>query len=96
MNILADEAAVATAFCRLATNGELHKVRLCEQCKENWRVSERQIDRFCSRQCRVAADKARTEFKEQRKMIQKNWRINAKRKAAKALRDLRAARKGRS
>ena len=89
VTVRVDEAAVVAAFARLAANRELHKVRLCEQCKENWRVSERQIDRFCSQQCREAHYRAQPEFKTRRKKIQKDYRSNQKRKDAKALADVR-------
>src|ERR1017187_383320 len=37
-------ATAAAALARLAAQGELHKVRLCEWCKKRWRVSERECD----------------------------------------------------
>ena len=67
-------AAVVMALARLAGNKELHKLRLCEECKKNWRVSERDIDRFCSSRCRELWHKAQPDFKERRKKIQKNYR----------------------
>ena len=52
--VRAMESSVITAMARLTTKRELYKVRLCVQCGERWRVSDRQIDRFCSEACRVA------------------------------------------
>ena len=49
-----NESSTIAALARLAANRELHKVRLCEQCRERWLVSERQIDRFHNQQCRDA------------------------------------------
>lgn len=49
-----DETTVVAALLRLATSRKLDKVRLCERCREVWRVSERKIDRFCGKTCRVA------------------------------------------
>jgi hypothetical protein len=51
-----EETAVG-ALARLATCRRLFKVRLCENCKERWRVSERELDRFCSSDCREIAYK---------------------------------------
>lgn len=77
-------ATAAAALSRLAVNRELHKVRLCVKCKENWRVSERAIDRFCSPQCRQAFYEAQPSFKERRRKIQKEWRMRDKDKDARA------------
>lgn len=80
-----DAATVVGALCRLAANRELHKLRLCDWCKKKWRVSERAMDRFCSRECLDADYKARPDYKERRRKIQKDHRENEKRKAAQAL-----------
>jgi hypothetical protein len=50
----ADENTAVVALARLAANGELYKVRLCQTCEQRWKVSEREIDRFCSPKCRDA------------------------------------------
>lgn len=96
MQVRINEAAVVAALARLAANGELHKVRLCEQCKENWRVSEREIDRFCSAECRQAHYEKRPEFKDRRQEIQRQYRDRQKKEDAKALALVRAQLKGRS
>jgi hypothetical protein len=54
LTVRVNESSVVAALARLAANGELYKVRLCEQCGERWRVSERLRDRFCSQECREA------------------------------------------
>jgi len=90
-----DEATAVAALVRLGARGELQKVRLCEWCKQNWRVSERACDRFCSKKCSDADYQARPEFKDRRRKIQKNWRENKNREAVKALARARASLKGR-
>jgi hypothetical protein len=90
VTVQVNEATVVAALARLAANGELSKVRLCEWCKQNYRVSERDIDRFCSRGCQNAHYQARPEFKDRRKKIQKDYRVNKKREDAKALARARA------
>lgn len=67
-------ATAVAALCRLAANGELHKLRLCEWCKASWRVSERAIDRFCSDECRQDWYKSQPTFKQRRKKIQREYR----------------------
>jgi hypothetical protein len=47
------EADAVMAMVRLDAIGQLRQVKLCEQCKSEWRVL-REIDRFCSETCRVA------------------------------------------
>jgi endogenous inhibitor of DNA gyrase (YacG/DUF329 family) len=83
-----DEATAVAALVRLGARGELQKVRLCERCKKNWRVSERACDRFCSKRCSDADYQARPEFKDRRRKIQKDYRESEKRKAARVLAQL--------
>jgi hypothetical protein len=78
-------ANVAMCLVRLASDGELDKVRKCKWCHENWIVAERQRDRFCSKKCRDADYQSRPGFAEQRRVIQRNFRKNQKRLAAQAL-----------
>jgi hypothetical protein len=68
--------SVVAAMTRLAANRELHKIRLCEQCQKNWRVSEREMDRYCSQPCREAAYQSRPGYAEKRRNIQRRWREN--------------------
>ncbi len=90
------EAAVAAALARLAAHGELRKVRLCEQCKENYRVSEREMDRFCSDSCRNAHFQARPEVVEKKKKARSAYTAREDKKRKKALADIRASLRGRS
>jgi hypothetical protein len=85
ITVQVNEAAVIAALARLAANGELHKLRLCAQCQEHWRVSEREIDRFCSDDCREESYKGRPEVKDRRQKSQKAWREREKKKDAAAL-----------
>jgi hypothetical protein len=84
VTVQVNAAAVVAALARLAARGELRKARLCEWCKENYRVSERDMDRFCSDRCRNADYQARPEFKASRKRIQKDWRARENEKDARA------------
>jgi hypothetical protein len=94
MIVQINEAAAAAALARLAANGQLHKVRRCEQCKKKWRVSEREIDRFCpGKECREKWYRSQPEFTERRKKIQKEWRDRENLKRAKALAQARKGRK---
>lgn len=73
-----DESTVVAALCRLAANRELFKVCLCAQCKKKWRVSERKIDRFCSRECREDYYSKSPEFRERKAANQRNYRQRMK------------------
>jgi hypothetical protein len=92
--ITVSAAAVVGALVRLAASRNLQKVRLCEQCKENWLLSERKMDRFCGQQCREVFDRARPDFKDRKRRNQKNYRENQKRKDANSLARARELRKG--
>gem|GEM_PF-1519682 len=92
LTIQVNETAVIGALARLAAGRELYKVRLCEQCHERWRVSERRMDRFCSPGCREAWYAESPDYGERRRAIQRRYRENFKLKIAAA----NAARKGRS
>ena len=76
--VAVDETVVVAALTRLAANRELYKARLCEQCKEIWRVSERQIDRFCSQQCREEYRWSSPEAKEKHARHQRKYREQLK------------------
>jgi hypothetical protein len=80
LTVEVDETAVVAALARLAANRELYKARLCEQCHERWRVSERRMDRFCSQQCREAWYTASPEYDKRRRDIQRRYRENIRRK----------------
>jgi hypothetical protein len=98
-DLVINEVDVIAALARLAANRELHKVRQCEYCHEAWRVSEREMDRFCSKKCRAAFEKAKPGFLERKRKNQKNWREKAKAEAAKELANVREGlppRKGKS
>ena len=94
LTVQVNEASVVAALARLAANRELHKVRLCEQCKQNWRISERQIDRYCSQACREAFYRAQPDFKRRKARNQKNWRQKDNREAAMELARAQALLKG--
>jgi hypothetical protein len=73
-NIRVDESTVVAGLCRLAANRELFKVRLCAQCEMRWRVSEREMDRFCSQKCREGFYEKSPEFLERKARNQKKYR----------------------
>jgi endogenous inhibitor of DNA gyrase (YacG/DUF329 family) len=90
-----NEAAAVAALGRLHARGQLGKVRMCEWCKENFRVSERELDRFCSDRCRNADYQARPATVDRKKKAQKRWRDKESGENAKALACVRAPLKGR-
>jgi hypothetical protein len=78
LTVHVNEAAVVAALARLAANRELYKVRLCEQCQERWRVSERAMDRFCSPECRQEWYAKSPDYGKRRRDIQRRYRTNVK------------------
>ncbi len=73
------EPVVIVALARLAANRELYKVRLCEMCGERWRMSEREIDRFCSPECRKAFYEKSPKYRERKASNQRQYRERLKR-----------------
>jgi hypothetical protein len=73
-----DESTVIAALCRLAARHELYRVRLCEMCRERWRVSEREMDKFCSRKCREAFYAGSSEFRAKKARNQRDFRAREK------------------
>lgn len=84
-NIRVDESTVIAALCRLAANRELFKVRLCAQCEKHWRVSEREMDRFCSPECREAFYAKSSEFHRRKADNQREYRARLKQLQARGL-----------
>jgi hypothetical protein len=82
ITVQVNKAAVVAALTRLAANRELYKVRLCEQCRERWRVSERKMDRFCSPECREGWHTKSPDYSERRQEIQRRYRKKLKLKRA--------------
>jgi hypothetical protein len=79
LTVQVSETAVVNALARLAEKRELWKVRLCEQCREKWRVSERQIDRFCpGKKCRLAFYAQKPDRNVRQREIQRRYRANLK------------------
>jgi hypothetical protein len=78
LTVQINEAAVIAALARLAANRELYKARLCEQCQERWRVSERQIDRFCSTECRARFRMSQPGSRERHARQQREYRQTLK------------------
>ena len=74
LTVQINEAAVIAALARLAANRELYKARLCQQCQDRWRVSERQIDRFCSTACRARFRMSQPESRERHARQQREYR----------------------
>ena len=72
------ESSAILALLRLATKRELLKVRLCENCGERWRVSERLLDRFCSDEFRESFYKKSPKFKDRKARNQQRYRENLK------------------
>jgi hypothetical protein len=76
--ISVSEPVVITALARLTANRELHKVRLCETCQKRWRVSEREMDRFCSDKCRDAYHTHSDDYRERKAANQRKYRKSLK------------------
>jgi hypothetical protein len=79
MTVQVNEAAVVAALARLAANRKLHKVRLCEECRERWQVAERKVDRFCSAKCREAYYAHSPEYLPKKAEAQRRYREQKKR-----------------
>ena len=77
--------SVVNALVRLAASRQLYKLRLCDQCKRVWRVSERRMDRFCSGTCRQMAYAQDPEFGARRREIQSRYRQNQKERDSRAM-----------
>jgi len=78
LRIRVNESSVVTALARLAANRELYKVRMCPQCKKRWRVSEREIDRFCGQKCREAYHITSAEYLDKKAANQREYRRREK------------------
>ncbi|MGH9604287.1 MAG: hypothetical protein ACRD3N_01185 [Terracidiphilus sp.] len=83
--IVVSEPVVIVALARLAANRELYKVRLCETCGKNWRVSERKMDRFCSQKCRETFHAKSPDYHERKAANQRRYRENLKQATARGL-----------
>jgi hypothetical protein len=77
-DVRVNESSVVGALARLAANRELYKVRLCEQCRHVWRVSLREIDKFCSQKCREAFHAKSPDFHERKAANQRKYREREK------------------
>lgn len=74
LTVEVDEGAVVGALARLAANRGLFKARLCPMCQERWHVSERQMDRFCSTECREKFRLSQPESRERHTRQQREYR----------------------
>ena len=76
------EADAVISLVRLAESGDLGKVRLCEMCKERWRVAAKRNYRFCSDQCREAFYAKAPDYHSRKAANQRKYREGLKRKLA--------------
>lgn len=84
ISVVVNETAVVAALSRLAAKRELSKVRLCEECQKRWRVSLRDMDKFCSDECRIRFHVHSEEGKRRHREAQKRYRsTDGYKKAAK-------------
>jgi hypothetical protein len=72
------ESDAALSLLRLAEVGDLAKLRLCEQCKNRWRISFRKMDKFCSDECRSRNYVESPESKARQRANQKEYRKRLK------------------
>lgn len=76
------EPDAVMALMRLADIGDLRKVRLCETCKERWRVAAKRNYRFCSAQCREAFYAKAPDYHERKAANQRKYRQQLKQNEA--------------
>jgi len=76
------EADAVISLVRLAETGDLGRVRLCEMCKERWRVAAKRNYRFCSDQCREAFYAKAPDYHSRKAANQRKYRENLKRRLA--------------
>jgi hypothetical protein len=74
------EADAVISLVRLAETGDLRKVRLCEMCKERWRVAAKRNYRFCSGECREAFYAKAPDYHSRKAANQRKYRENLKRR----------------
>ena len=74
-----NEGDAVISLVRLAETGELVKVRLCEMCKERWRVAAKRNYRFCSDQCREGFYTKSPDYHSRKAANQRKYRENLKR-----------------
>lgn len=78
VSFVVSEADVVAALGRLMNHRQMYMVRLCTQCKARWRLSERELDRFCSEACRVAWYLNSAKHKERMRRNQQRYRDRKK------------------
>lgn len=71
------EADAVMAMVRLDAIGQLKQVKLCEQCRKEWRVL-REIDRFCGEACRLEFYASSKEQQDRKAANQKKYRQKLK------------------
>jgi hypothetical protein len=79
------ESDAVMSLVRLDASGELNKVKLCRQCKMVWRVSLREIDRFCGDVCREAFYANSPNYHERKAANQRKYREGLKQLQARGL-----------
>jgi hypothetical protein len=75
-----DERTLALTVMELWSFGSLRRVRLCEQCKQQWFAGEHKNYRFCGSRCRAASFRGTEQAKEKGRIRQRKYRENLKRK----------------
>jgi hypothetical protein len=73
------EADAVISLVRLAETGDLGKVRLCEMCKERWRVAAKRSYRFCSDECRETFYAKAPDYHSRKAANQRRYRESVKR-----------------
>jgi len=73
LKIPVSETDVVGALGRLAANRELFKARQCKQCRDVWLVAQREMDKFCSKQCREAFRQADEDSRERHARAQRAY-----------------------
>lgn len=78
ITVTVQESDVVAALARLAAGRELTKVRLCANCHERWRVSLRDMDRFCGDECREEFNRHTEKYRERKRKSQREYRKQLK------------------
>jgi hypothetical protein len=74
VRVRVNEASAIAALARLASSGELHRVRLCAECDERWLFSLRKMDKFCGKECRIRFHVHSEEGKRKNRDAQRRFR----------------------
>ena len=79
------EADVIMALLRLASVGDLRKIRLCKNCKERWVFAAKRSYLFCSDKCREMFYVKSPDYHDRKARNQRKYRRQLKEANARSL-----------